>query len=533
MSKRTKTLIATAVGVLLLCGALLVVMLLPPVAPPTEGTSDSSEESSAPETTIVLLDKTKDEKGDAVAVPVTGMIAEVTAEDGEVTRIELALDKDGVLHCPLYADLPYNTVALSNVSQTLSKIRASKLVGEPENPADFGFDKPSIKVSVTYHDGTEYAYEIGSATPDEQACYFRAVGSKEVYVVESAYIAYPGMTPLGYISTTLMAAPVPEKDTETVTNTVVLRDMALSGSVRKTPFKFQMPALDDAEFADFTYKITAPYVRGGQTLLSNALVTGTSLSAAVAAIAHPTAEEKKACGFDDPYSVAFLHTAVKRVETVQSSEVSGQSTTKQTYYNVQEHTITVGSKEEKSGYYFVMVDDIDVIYYVDGAAMSSWLTLQYEEMADTLLFSVNISQLSQLQISRPGQEDVTCTLEHINVDDEENRSFNVTCNGKAMPESSLEDFRTLYMLAMTLERYSAAPDSYSTDPANLVMRLRVTLGDETAPSIDASFYKQSGSLYLCQVEGGETYSVKMSVVRTFMERADMYKNGQPFPSDIV
>ena len=65
------------------------------------------------------------------------------------------------------------------------------------------------------------------------------------------------------------------------------------------------------------------------------------------------------------------------------------------------------------------------------------------------------------------------------------------------------------------------------------MRLRVTLGDETAPSIDASFYKQSGSLYLCQVEGGETYSVKMSVVRTFMERADMYKNGQPFPSDIV
>ena len=47
-----------------------------------------------------------------------------------------------------------------------------------------------------------------------------------------------------------------EKDTETVTNTVVLRDMALSGSVRKTPFKFQMPALDDAAYADYIYKVS-------------------------------------------------------------------------------------------------------------------------------------------------------------------------------------------------------------------------------------------------------------------------------------
>lgn len=533
MSKRTRTLIATAVGVLVLCGALLVVMLIPPVAPTTDASSDSSAETSVPDTSIVLLDKTKDGKGDAVPVPVTGMVSETTAEDGTVNRVELSLDKNGVLHCPLYADLPYNTTALSNVAQTLGKIRASKSVGVPENAADFGFDTPRIKVTATYHDGSTYTYEIGDATPDEKACYLRAVGSEEIYIVDASYMAYPGMTPLAYISTVLMAAPVAEKDTETVKNTVVLRDMALSGSVRKTAFKFQIPALDDAEFADFTYKITSPYVRGGQTLLSNTLVANVSLSAAVAAIAHPTAEEKKACGFDNPYSVAFLHTAVRRVETTESSEVSGESVSTQTFYNVQEHTITVGAKEEKTGYYFVMVDDIDVIYYVDGASMSAWLALQYEELADTLLFSVSISQLSQLQISRPGKEDITCKVEHLTDVVGDAADMKIECNGKAMPDSSLEDFRTLYMLGMTLERYEAAPDTYSTADADLVMRLRVTLNGESAPAVDASFYKLSGSLYLCQVEGGETYSVKLSTVRTFMERADMYRDGQPFPSDIV
>lgn len=534
MSKRTKTLIFTAVGVLLLCGALLVVMLIPPAVPPVDSSTPSQESSEGQNSNvIVLLDKTKDDKGDAVTVPVTGMVTETKDDKGNVNSVQLSLNKDGALHCPLYADLPANQTALSNVSQTLCYIKASKEIGVPENAADFGFDKPSIKVTATYHDGTTHSYEIGAMTPDEEGCYYRAVGSEEIYVVDTSYLVYPGMTPLAYISTTLMAAPVAEKNTETVTNTVVLRDMALSGSVRKTAFAFQMPALDDAQFANFTYKIVSPYLRGGNTLISQSLTYFTSLSAAVAAIAHPTAAEKKACGFEDPYSVAFLHTAVKRVEKTEASDASGESTTTQTFYNVQEHTITVGAKDESTGYYFVMVDDIDVIYFVDGASMSAWLALQYEELADSLLFSVHIKTVSSMQISRPGAEDVTYTLHHKTDVEEDEENLTVSYNGKAMPESANEDFRALYMLAMSLNRYSAAPESFSTDPADLVMRLRVTLEDETAPAVDASFYKLSGNLYLCRVKGGETYTVKLSTVRTFLERVDMYCNGQAFPDEIV
>ena len=231
--------------------------------------------------------------------------------------------------------------------------------------------------------------------------------------------------------------------------------------------------------------------------------------------------------------MAFLHTAVKRVEKVESSEASGEEETKMSYYNVQEHTVKVGSKDKTTGYYFVMVDDIDVIYYVDGSSMSAWLSLQYEELADQMLFSIHIKTVASMQVSRPRKDDVTFTLTHKEVENEEDETLSVAYNGKAQPLSANEDFRTLYMLAMSLNRYSAAPDKYSTADADLVLRVRVTLNGETAPAVDASFYKLSGNLYLCQVKGGETYAVKLSTVRTFMERTDMYCNGQAFPSDIV
>ena len=89
MSKRSRTLIATAVGVLLLCGALLVVMLIPPATAP-ETSTDTSEESSAVDPAIVLLDKSKDAKGDAVAEPVTGVVSTITDSEGKQSQIQVS-----------------------------------------------------------------------------------------------------------------------------------------------------------------------------------------------------------------------------------------------------------------------------------------------------------------------------------------------------------------------------------------------------------------------------------------------------------
>ena len=114
-----------------------------------------------------------------------------------------------------------------------------------------------------------------------------------------------------YIGTTLISAPtVRDDDTK---GEAILRDMKLTGSLRAgQPLSFRRTtASDSAETKLFTYVITSPYLRRfNDTMLQSLLTSTTSLTATVAVVAHPTAEELTQYGFDDPYSVAEFNLAV-------------------------------------------------------------------------------------------------------------------------------------------------------------------------------------------------------------------------------
>ncbi len=67
--------------------------------------------------------------------------------------------------------------------------------------------------------------------------------------------------------------------------------------------------------------ITSPYLRRfNDTMLQSLLTSTTSLTATVAVVAHPTAEELTQYGFDDPYSVAEFNLAVLQGESDSSDE---------------------------------------------------------------------------------------------------------------------------------------------------------------------------------------------------------------------
>lgn len=515
ISKRTRTLILAAIAVVVLGGLLAVLLLLPSGE---EGASSTA--SSDPSVTV--LDKSKDAEGNLVDNPVKALTIQLKEEEITFSMVddELVADK--------YKDLPVNTYNIGSLADDVASITAARKVESQEDPAAFGFDEPLARVKATYHDNSTYEFEIGDETPYQDGYYFRGAGGSEIYIVDTTMGEMITQPSTAYIGTTLITAPTVKEDDEN--GQAVLRDMALSGSVRETAFSFQRVTSEDSEqFAYSTYKITTPYLRGVDSNMAQTLETYTSLSATEAVVAHPTKENLTKYGFDTPYSVAKLNVAVttevEDTETSSNTTSSGteEAATKTSYYNVTPHTLTVGSKDE-DGNYYLMADDIDVIYRVSASSLSAWVELQYDDVADKMLFMTDITTVGSMAWTIDGQETVFELTHH---PEEEDRDKNLTVKVGDQTLST-PDFRSLYQIMMGVQRNSAA-DSKPTGTPDVTFRL--TLLDESEPFVSASFYHTSASLYTCVLSTGECYQVKASDINTLKTQMDNYLNGKEVHAD--
>lgn len=515
MSKRTRTLILACVAVVALGGILAALLLIPP----KEGAS-SSEASSDP--SITLLDKSKGADGKTVEDPVKTMTVKLQGE--EFTLIKNA---DGDMVVEAYKDLPIGTSSIGYLINAITTISASKNLGAVENPADFGFDKPLAVVNATYHDDSAYAFELGAKTPLGDGYYYRVKDGGEVYIVDTSLGEEVTQASTAYIGTTLMTAPAKNDDDQN--GQAVLRDMELSGSARKQPFAFRQVTSSDTKMSLYSYMLTKPYLRGVNSNLAQTLSSFTSLTASSAFKAYPTKEDRTKYGFDKPYTVAKLNTAVSSTKddpnassAASSGTSSGSGETPQItyYYNVAAHTITVGSKDE-DGNYYVMADDIPVIYLVSSASISSWVTLQYDDVADTLLFMENISNVKSMSLTVDGKETLF-ELSHYPDKEEADDQLVVKVGDKAYSTST---FRSLYQILMSVSRNGAASEKPTGTP-NVVFKM--TRNEENSPSTVVNMYQTSASLYTVVQNTGETYTVKASAVNTLKQRLTDYLNGKDF-----
>lgn len=515
MSKRTRTLILACVAVVALGGILAALLLIPP----KEGAS-SSEASSDP--SITLLDKSKGADGKTVEDPVKTMTVKLQGE--EFTLIKNA---DGDMVVEAYKDLPIGTSSIGYLINAITTISASKNLGAVENPADFGFDKPLATVNVTYHDDSTYAFEIGAKTPLEDGYYYRVKDSGEVYIVETSLGDEVSQASTAYIGTTLMTAPTKNDDDEN--GQAVLRDMELSGTARKQTFAFRQVTSSDTKLSLYSYMLTKPYLRGVNSNLAQTLSTFTSLTASSAFKAYPTKEDLTKYGFDKPYTVAKLNTAISSTKddpnassSASSSTSSGSGETPQItyYYNVAAHTITVGNKDE-DGNYYVMADDIPVIYLVSSSSISSWVSLQYDDVADTMLFMENIVNVKSISLTVDGKETLF-ELSHYPDKEESDDQLVVKVGDKTY---STPTFRSLYQILMGVARNGSASEKPSGTPSVI---FKMTLNGEDAPSTVVNMYQTSASLYTVVQSTGETYTVKASAVNTLKQRLTDYLNGKDF-----
>ena len=512
MSKRMRTLLIALAAVLVLGGGLAAVLLF------TEKPEDNDDSSQA-DTSISLIDKTKDKNGKTLEKPVAKVAITTTGE-----TFTLEKDADGILAVPAYAGLPVHTDQVETLTKALASISATRRLDHPQAPAEYGFDKPQAKVAVTYADGSLYAFELGMMSQVSDEAYFRVTDSDDVYMVDKSFAETVLQKSTAYIGTSLISAPIVKEGDEN--GKAVLRDITLTGSVRNNQeLAVRRTNSEDSDtMALYAYMVEKPFYRGANDENAKAAFESAySLTADTAVVAHPTAKQKTEYGFDKPYSVAHLHVAVETTEskttgtTTAASATGSEEDAKTKYYNVQEHTVTVGKKADGDQYY-VMVDDLDVIYLVSAGSIP-WVDVTYNGVASTMLFLQDITAIHSIAVTEKGNT-ITFSLSHDAEATSSDDMLTVRVGGK---QTDTANFRQLYQVLMSVKRIDDA-EKKPTGTPDMVIQLNPI--DNRDATITAQFYKTSGSRYTCVMQDGDVYAVSAGTVEAVSKQMANYLNGK-------
>lgn len=509
MSKRIRTLLFSGIAVVVLVGLLVALLLLP--APDTntgEGTATTTT-TGAQDTSIRLWDKTaKDAEGNAITVK------DVTVTKGDVSYT-LVADKDAVLHLKNHPSLPHDESVATSLANQLQSVVVSRLIEETSaNAQKFGFDdeeKEPITVSASYSDGTSFAFELGDANPSGGGVYLREKGKTAVYLYSAASAAPFYKKETDYLSKTPITSPEPKDTDDALNDTVVIREVELSGTVRPSVIYFQVsgePIVEDEVASSSSgYLIKKPYFRSVDmnSELINASVYSAFTAADVAAV-NPTAAQMATFGLTKPYSQCAFTLAVQHAnETTNEDE---KTVTTYSYYNVFKYTVKLGNKTEDGLRYAAVYKEgklFPIVYLIEESNLA-WASVQYDDLAEDLLFYTYIRNVTSMKFTLDG---TATTFELTHLDEEEEEDLVVKANGKTYDTAN---FRLLYQSLMSLERSYSTTDTPSGDA---VFEMVVKTNKADIPGTSLKLYAYSGSKYLVRHSTGETYLIEAKKVEPF------------------
>ncbi len=506
MSKRSRTLLLSAAALVALVGILLALLFLLPEAP----TNDNDEPL---DTSVVLVDKTADAK-----ISVTA--AEVTLK-GESYKIATT-DENNIFYVEGYEALPLDFYSLNELGKELLSVTASKKVWDnAENLSDFGFAADGscyAKINITYSDKTSFALEIGNLSPNGEDYYCREKDSKTIYLINSDFVETTAIPSTDYLSRALFTAPDAEKEDDQV----AIKSVTLGGTVRKEVVSFYNNGRENAGNDNVVlsgFYLTKPYSHAvnSDTPLIN---VGTFTSAFASGIAKtfPTAEDLKKYGLANPYSRCVVELAVQRTTV---SGVGDEKTTTVSFHNTFENTLLLGNKNEDGDYYALVLVEGEVtpvIYTVSPTAVP-WAELQYDDIADPLLFFEYIYNLDGMAITVDGSTH-NFHFVHDAEAEELDEKLIVTAGGK---QYSTPDFRTLYTWLISIYRNGSIEKAPDGEP---LLTFTIRPLDKTQKEQTIRLYTHSAGKCVAQHDTGEIYLVDSKNVNLFVSNYRRYVKGE-------
>lgn len=506
MSKRSRTLLFSAVALVALAGILTALLLLLPAAP--------EDKEPVKDTSVVLLDKSADKN-------ITVSAAKFVLQE-ETFELVTTEDENKLLYVKGYEALPLHIYEINELSTALLEITATKKVADaPDNPQSFGFDTDKgcrASVSVTYSDETTFAFEIGNVSPTGEEYYCRVQGQPAVYLVGAEFaesITAPSTT---YISNALFSAPEAKEDDDAV----VVKDVTLGGSVRKEPIVLhnngQPPAPGETLVLSGFY-LSKPYYHAVNS--KSPLITASTFTSATAtgvAKVFPSAADLKAYGLEKPYSRCVVNLAIQRSTT---TGVGDNKTTTISFHNTFENTVVLGNKDKDGNYYAIVLIEgefIPAVYLVSPDAVP-WAETQYDDVADVLLFFQYVYNLDGMRVTADGATS-DIRFEHHAEAEENDDKLTVTIGGK---QYDTPGFRSLYSLLLGIYRTGSVDKKPAGTP---LFTIELDPIDKETPRSTISLYPYSAGKCVALHETGEMFLVDSKNVNLFLSNYRRYLKGE-------
>ncbi len=508
MSKRTKTLLISIVALVALLGVMMGVILLLPSASDGDGTNTTT----ATEATTVVFKPVLSSDSTKPTGTTAGntTVYSVTVKTPEET-FTAAINDQGNLRVKGYEDLEdfANTSYYSDLLGELEEITALRIANSaPQNPEDFGFDTEkgcTAQVEVLYVDGSTLSFEIGNESPKGDGYYFRESNSAAIYVVDSDFVYTVTQPSTSYLSMIPIAAPaVADSNSE---DTVVVRDAVLGGTVRPEEIRFQVssePKVSNENAQILTgYYLTKPFrrnLKNGTDMLTVSTYSGFYGSGV--AMLRPTTADLAKYGLDNPYSTCTVNLSVQKTTT--TTDEDGIETTTYSFYNTFEYTVKLGNvvEDDETLRYAVVYhgDELVPIVYEVTTSSLKWAEVQYDDLADELLFFAYINEVKTFAVTLDG---ATTTFELTHYSDKEDSEENM----KVVSEGTrydVQSFRDVYQALIGILRAESTKDSPTGEP---VLALDIQTNTEPSNSYQVKIYSYSASKYLVKHDTGETYLV--------------------------
>ncbi len=507
MTKRTRSLLFAVIALAAVSVLLVSLLLLLP-----EPEEDPDDDTAVDES-VVLLDKSGNDEIvlSSAVITLAGASHTISLTDDELYTVKG------------YEDLPLDHTVLSEVADALLTVTATRLVlEEPENPADFGFEQEDgvISVSATYSDDTTFSFEIGDLTPSQEGYYLRETGKEAIYLMDTTFCQTMAHETYQYINRTPITAPSAEESTDTV----VVRDVTLTGTVRPGTIFFQV--VDEPEDEEETmvisgYAVQKPYfhaVDSNSLLISYS--TFTSITASGIAKLRPTNADLTAYGLSKPYSACTVNLSLQR--TTETEDEDGETTTEISYHSTFKYTVKLGNTDEDGNYYGVVYEEntmIPIVYLFSASTVSSWVDAQYEDIADDMLYFQYITNLTSVAITADG-EAKTFALSHFPDEEDSDNTLTVTADGVTY---STPDFRTLYASLLSLYRVGSTDETPTGTP---MLTLQFTPMKEYGSATRINIYEYTAGYCVAVHNSGEKHLVSAKEVQSLLADYNKFLAGE-------
>lgn len=483
MNTSKRNLIIVAVGIVVLGGTVAALTLT--------GGGTSAASSAASAATVELVSKksedivsmsVKNKKGSYTLIPVdkpAASSAAPAASGSSSGSTERTYTVQGL------ENVPIDSTAAGQVIQNGFSLVASKNLGAIDNLEEFGLKDPQATVEVSFKDGSNYNYKIGSACATDSTSYYMCgENSNNVYVVsvDGGILDSESY----FISKNVLAITNGSDDND-------FTKISLSGKNFPQPITVAKTGTVNTITAPISAEADPVKIQAIQTAL--ATVTAASVEKV-----QPTAADLKTYGLDQPAAIVEF--------TV----------------NKGSYKLMAGAKKDSN--YYVMLDKVNVVYLISADSISSWVSTNAFTLQNKLLLLPTVTDVKAITVTQGGSPSALTVArtkdESKSTEDKPAYTYKVTSSGGKELDYET-NYKNFYKNLIGLELLEAANGKPVGAP---VYTVEYQYFDKTAKDT-IQFYKGAERRYIAVVNG-RVYGVMVSSdVDKMISSYQQLQNGQP------